>query len=90
VLSHQYESAVSAGVVLLAMAVMWPTKNTLCHLMSVKFGQSDGSFRQGLVMKCHTALICDSALQNTRFIKSSPSEARTCRLILRPLNAWVK
>jgi hypothetical protein len=89
VLSCQYECAVFASVVLPSMAVMWPAKNTSCHLMSVRFGQSDGGFRQGLVMKCHTAFICDSALQNTHFIESSP-EARTCRLILVPLNAWVK
>jgi len=85
-LSRQCESAVSGSVVLREMAVMWPTKNTSCHLMSIKHGQSDGGRRQGLVMKCQTGLKCDSALQNTHFIKSS-SEARTGRLILGPLNA---
>jgi len=40
-----------------------------------------------LIMESQPALKCDSALQNTHFIKSSPSEARTGRLILGPLNA---
>lgn len=86
-MSVQCGSAVTAIVVLREMAVMWPTKNTSCHLMSIKYGQSGGGCRQGHVMKCQTALMCDSALQNTHFIKSSPSEARTGRLILGPLNA---